>query len=617
MRLESGGSQVAWILGALALVTGCSTKESPSTAKPQQDAGPPPPAVWGNQAGDVQSTWFNPVEKKITTDNVSTLTELWTATLGMQGTAIVVGNRVYAGAPGGVSSVDADTGVVYWTQAGTPDQGIGTTSSPTYDDGVLYVDNGSGGLIFALDATDGHIIWQQKVEDHPYAAGYSTPIVYKDHVFIGISSNEELGTKANATFKGSVVCLNKSDGSLVWKTYTAGDGENGAAVWSTVALDPKEGLVIAGTGNNYTENPGPDSDSLFAFDMESGDIKWHQQVTVGDVFTISNPRSPDTDFGANPVIFDVDKQELVAAGQKSGDIYVFDRTNGMQIATRKLGGGSAFIGGVFQALGWDGEHIIVVNNQTTSMADGSEPSNGDSGGTSVMFALDPLTLDIVWERQLPAWVWAPLTLANGVGFVGAEKTLEAVDLKTGAKLFDYQAAGTIIGAPIINNGRVYVASGLEYTFGHADDKLHAFALPDDPAIGKQGTGGTTTGPLDPTFTNVYRSIIAKNCIQSQCHGSTRQGNLSMASQSGAYNELVGVMASGMCVGPDAGSHATCACGKSGKTRVVAGKPDQSLLVEKIGGNPTCGDRMPPTGDVLADDQQALVKSWVSAGANND
>ena len=418
-------------------------------------------------------------------------------------------------------------------------------------------------------------------------------------------------------FKGSVVCLNKSDGSLVWKTYTAGYGENGAAVWSTVALDPKEGLVIAGTGNNYTENPGPDSDSLFAFDMESGDIKWHQQVTVGDVFTISNPRSPDTDFGANPVIFDVDKQELVAAGQKSGDIYVFDRTNGMQIATRKLGGGSAFIGGVFQALGWDGEHIIVVNNQTTSMADGSEPSNGDSGGTSVMFALDPLTLDIVWERQLPAWVWAPLTLANGVGFVGAEKTLEAVDLKTGAKLFDYQAAGTIIGAPIINNGRVYVASGLEYTFGHADDKLHAFALPDDPAIGKQGTGGTTTGPLDPTFTNVYRSIIAKNCIQSQCHGSTRQGNLSMASQSGAYNELVGVMASGMCVGPDAGSHATCACGKSGKTRVVAGKPDQSLLVEKIGGNPTCGDRMPPTGDVLADDQQALVKSWISAGANND
>jgi polyvinyl alcohol dehydrogenase (cytochrome) len=608
----------------MALVLGgCSSSSKKGDTTKQEDGGAtdggaPTAANWSSQGFDVQSTWKNPGETKISTDNVNKLSQLWSASLGMQGTATIVGNRVYGAAPAGVSAVDADTGVVYWTASGTPDQGIGTTSSPTYDNGVLYVDNGSGGIVFALDATDGHTIWQQKIEDHPLAAGYSTPIVYKDRIYVGDSSNEELGTTANATFRGAVVCLNKADGSIVWKTNTAGVGENGAAVWSTVSLDPTLNLVFAGTGNNYTENPGGASDSIFAFDMDTGEVKWRKQVTIGDVFTISNPRSPDTDFGANPVVVDVGDQKLLVAGQKSGDIYTFDRTDGTQLATRKLGGGSAFIGGVFQAIAFDGKHVLVVNNQTDSMEPGSEPSNGDSSGTSVLFALDPVSLDIVWERQLPAWVWAPLTIANGVGYVGAETHLEAFNIDTGEKLFDYQAAGTIIGAPIVSNGRVYVPSGLEYAFGHADDQLHAFALPDDPAVGKQG-GGTTgpTGPLDPTFTNVYKTIVAKNCIQSQCHGSTRQGNLFMADESDAYKNLVGVQASGVCVGPDAGSHASCACGTSGKTRVVAGDPDQSLLIQKLGGNPSCGDRMPPTGDVLPDDQQKLVKDWITAGANND
>ena len=155
------------------------------------------------------------------------------------------------------------------------------------------------------------------------------------------------------------------------------------------------------------------------------------------------------------------------------------------IQTRSFMGGSAYIGGIFQALAFDGNYLYTVNNMSTSDATGSEPSNGDSGSTSVLFALDPLTLDIIWERQLPAWVWAPMTLVNGMGFVGPETHLEAVDLSDGTKLWDVQAKGTFIGAPVVNNGRVYVASGLSYYFGHPDDKLHVYALPDDPATGKK------------------------------------------------------------------------------------------------------------------------------------
>src|SRR5262249_7330175 len=159
-------------------------------------------------------------------------------------------------------------------------------------------------------------------------------------------------------------------------------------------------------------------------------------------------------------------------------------------------------------------------------------------------ALDPESLDIVWERQLPAWVWAPMTIANGMGFVGAETHFEAIDLSDGKKLFDFKAVGTIIGGPVVNNGRIYVPSGLSYTFGHRDDKLHALALPDDPAVGKKFDAGKMPDLSQPTFTNVYKVVLAKNCTDPQCHGSTHQGNLDMTSQAAAYMNLVNVAASG-------------------------------------------------------------------------
>jgi len=42
----------------------------------------------------------------------------------------------------------------------------------------------------------------------------------------------------------------------------------------------------------------------------------------GDVFTILNPQSPDTDFGTNPILFEATiggtTRKLLGAGQKSG-----------------------------------------------------------------------------------------------------------------------------------------------------------------------------------------------------------------------------------------------------------------------------------------------------------
>jgi polyvinyl alcohol dehydrogenase (cytochrome) len=605
-----------WAIGTV----GCTDTKKAQSNLSKPDAGPPgPPPAWAMQAYDVQSTWNDTNEPKLTKDNVGSLIELWSQPMGLISTVTVVGKRVYTSASSGISALDADTGRPIWHQSGTPDAPIGTSAAPTYENDILYIDNSSRGYVYALSAKDGSVMWGTQIEKHPQSAGYSVPIINGDQIFLGVSSDEEVGTTKNATFQGSVVSLDKKTGKIIWQTHTAGDNETGAAVWSTVALDPDSKTVFATTGNNYTGDPGPGSDSVFAFDMANGKVKWHEQVSAGDVYTINNPRSGDTDFGANPVVFDYNGQHLVAAGQKSGNLYVFNRDDGTMVAQRSFMAGSAYIGGVFQALAWDGASLYAVNNQAKSNGAGSEAPNGDSvaiDGTmsaSVLFNLDPMTLDIIYERQLPAWVWDPMTLVNGMAFVGAETHLEAVDTNDGSKLWDFHAKGTFIGAPVVNNGRIYVASGLSYYFGHPDDKLHVFALPDDPAIGEK-YDAPPPDLTSPTFANVYTQIIAKSCIDAQCHGSSAQGKLGMVGPTGAYGNLINNPAQGTCPGPDGSTTNSCACGESGLTRVIPGDPDHSLLVMKLSGNPPCGDRMPPNAEPLSDDLQKLVRNWILAGA---
>ena len=64
-------------------------------------------------------------------------------------------------------------------------------------------------------------------------------------------------------------------------------------------MDDDLGLVYATTGNNYTDAPGPTSDSIFALDLQTGALRWTRQVSQGDLFTLPAPRGPDSDFGTN------------------------------------------------------------------------------------------------------------------------------------------------------------------------------------------------------------------------------------------------------------------------------------------------------------------------------
>lgn len=118
--------------------------------------------------------------------------------------------------------------------------------------------------------------------------------------------------------------------------------------------------------------------------------------------------------------------------------------------------------------------------------------------------------------------------------------------------------------------------------------------------------GADAGPPAPTFKEVYDQVIAANtCDSAFCHGGTASGGLVLL-EDVAYENLVGAVSAGE----------ECSC-KTSKLLVAPGKPDASLLVEKIEeAEPSCGTQMPPPGTQAAVTQEQidLVRAWIAAGA---
>jgi hypothetical protein len=130
--------------------------------------------------------------------------------------------------------------------------------------------------------------------------------------------------------------------------------------------------------------------------------------------------------------------------------------------------------------------------------------------------------------------------------------------------------------------------------------LFAAASACSSSDGSMADGGNTS----VTFTEIYTTIINPMCVS--CHDAqTKAGNLDMSSQSVAYTNLVGTLASGTF------------CASENENRVTPGNTSQSILYSKVSAaTPVCGSRM-PLGSSLTSDQISLIGSWITAGAAND
>src|SRR3989475_738519 len=165
----------------------------------------------------------------------------------------ITNTRFQPASAAGLTAADVPRLKLKWA-FGYPGATTGGTQ-PVVVGGRLYVGNAEGD-IFALDTKTGCIHWNFQAD-----AGVRSAIV--------------IGKTADGR---SVAYF----GDQSPKMYAVG-----AAIWNTPAVDLKRRLLYAGTGNNYSVPATPTSDAVVAFDMDSGKIRWVNQVTANDIWNRS------------------------------------------------------------------------------------------------------------------------------------------------------------------------------------------------------------------------------------------------------------------------------------------------------------------------------------------
>ena len=100
---------------------------------------------------------------------------------------------------------------------------------------------------------------------------------------------------------------------------------------------------------------------------------------------------------------------------------------------------------------------------------------------------------MLWHRQLGGWVWAPITIGRGVGFVAVDTALEAFDVATGRILAQFPTSGTITSGATLADGRIILGSGLSYFGTRPGRTLYALRYTRLPKHGEAWTSRRRSG----------------------------------------------------------------------------------------------------------------------------
>ena len=470
-----------------------------------------PGSNWTEHGFNLENHAYNFRETAIRASTVHRLSTKWSFPVNemVPTTPAVVDGIVYFGTWGGIFyALQVGTGREVWRfnarervgeESAWKERGIGIRGGITVHGGRVYFGDTAGYLMVA-DARTGELIWRKRLEDHPHTRVFSAAKIHDGRLYIGVSSLEESAIRVEAsyngyTFRGSVVCLEVETGREIWRFYTIPKepyqigtkesgrpvyGPAGAAIWATPTLDVARGSVYVATGNGYS---GPEeylgyTEAVIALDIETGKPRWHYQAEPGasDIYTnerlAGDDEGPDLDFGSSTILFGgADGNRWLAAGQKSGWMYLLDPGTGEKIWETKVGAGGG-LGGIEFGSATDGERIFCA-------------IGAGEGNTT---ALDAKTGKILWQTWTVTGVnRAPVILAGPrddlVVFEGStDGVLRAYDAKDGRILWEDRLGKGIgiQGGAVVANGMVFVGAGYHSALGGArkgeGNELRAFSL---------------------------------------------------------------------------------------------------------------------------------------------
>jgi polyvinyl alcohol dehydrogenase (cytochrome) len=279
-------------------------------------------------------------------------------------------------------------------------------------------------------------------------------------------------------------------------------GPSGAAIWVTPTVDAARRAVYVGTSNAYSPPASPYSDAIVAFDLDTGAIRWSQQMTTGDVWNGSCPErasdhancgdrdSPDFDFAASPVLArTAGGRELLIAAQKSGVVYALDPDRGGREVWRQRVGKGGTSGGVMWGPAVDAATAYVALSDAARLGRTAEYDPDAGGGLFALSLEDGRTL---WATPAPACgdrrpcaptQAAAVSAIPGVVFSGSnDGHLRAYGAEDGRIVWAFdtvRAFDTVNGVAArggsINNGGPAIVGGMVFT--NAGYSHHSGVIP--------------------------------------------------------------------------------------------------------------------------------------------
>jgi polyvinyl alcohol dehydrogenase (cytochrome) len=362
---------------------------------------------------------------------------------------------------------------------------------------AFFGDN--AGAVYALDAQKGTLLWKTQIDTHPTARIVAAPTLDTDRLYVAVGSNED-SSSANpdyscCTFRGSVAALDIANGHILWKSYTVLEepqpthknsagvqqfGPAGAAIASPPTLDAKRGVLYVGTGRSTTGLELSLTDAIAAFGLNDGKLRWVKQLMV-------QGRTASSGFTSPPILRTLASgNEVILAGQVSGEVYALDPDHGGEILWQsKPGGSEANGGGVAWGTAADYRSWYVALS-------GSLAEAGNLSGS--LTALDPKTGIARWRTQSPtppcSWSASPcshaqsqaVTVMPGGVFSGSmDGHLRAYSTIDGKILWDFDTAKAFqtqngvraSGGPLDHGGATIVNGGLYIISGNT---LLAFSV---------------------------------------------------------------------------------------------------------------------------------------------
>jgi hypothetical protein len=305
---------------------------------------------------------------------------------------------------GGTFYLDHE-GDIIWKN--TQVQGVFT---PTIGNDKVLV-GGKDGFLYALNLTDGKVLWKTKITDNPGASGVtSSPTIVMGKVYLG-----SYDSKGGAGF---LFCLDERTGNIVWKntTYSSVYFSSPSVYGDRVYVGT---MGLYNSSNMKWEAPY----GIYCFNTKTGEALWSYPV--------------EGSVGSSPTIVD----EKVLFTSKNGYIYSLDAEMGTMIWKKEIGSSVS-------SPAVKGDSIYV--------------GSGEMNGDGKFYSLD-MNGNINWEfvpngavQSSPAVAGYYVYFASNV----EEGTVYCLNNTNGDLVWEYRPWPNeyIISSPAIVDGRVYIAS---------------------------------------------------------------------------------------------------------------------------------------------------------------